>query len=97
MKNDIESQPFTKPSAGLHWLRNSNEIIILSADLSQRWLLKEVEADIWDWLVQGFAHSRMIEMLSSLCSIDPAQSSLIIKNCILKLKDKDLLDSQNLS
>ena len=45
---------YFQPAAGIRWLRNSSDIIIINDDLLKRWVLQDIEADMWDWLCQEF-------------------------------------------
>ena len=55
---------YFQPAAGIRWLRNSSDIIIINDDLLKRWVLQDIEADMWDWLWQEFNQQSIIKMIA---------------------------------
>ncbi len=53
-----------QPAVGIRWLRNSGEIVIINDDLSKRWVLQDIEVDVWEWLCQEFNHESIIKMIA---------------------------------
>jgi hypothetical protein len=81
--------------SGLRWHRTTDGIIILNANLTKKLVVKGVEADLWEWVSQGFSGQKIIEMISNLCNLDYAESEKYIKKTIQKLGRQGLLEFSN--
>lgn len=95
MQNNEKLIHAVQPVSGLRWLRIAEGIIILNANLTKKWMIKGIEANLWEWVSQGFSYKKMVEMVSKLLNLNKAKSEKYIKQKIFKLEQKGLLEFLN--
>lgn len=64
MKTENITRFNIQTAAGIRWLRNSDEIIIINDDMAKRRVLQDIEADVWEWLCQEFNQQCIIKMIT---------------------------------
>jgi hypothetical protein len=51
----------------LHWVKDSNQILIVDERVNTPTVLRDVEAAVWDWLMLGYNLADVTGLLAELC------------------------------
>jgi hypothetical protein len=89
-----EKQIPVKLINGFRWVRIQDQIVILNSVLDEKWNICGVEADLWDWLVQGIPLFKIITMMALLCGIDESNAYTMVSKIMLKWKNANLIEEK---
>ena len=95
MESDKAVKFDLQPAEGIRWLRNLDEVIIINGDLSKRWVLQEIEADVWEWLWQEFSQQSIIKMIALMNSSTKIQSLQLLNELSTKWEKQGLIRRTN--
>lgn len=95
MKSDKVAKYEYQPVAGIRWLRNLDDVIIIKGDLSKRWVLQEIEADVWEWLWQEFSLQSIIQMVTLMNSLTETQSLQFLNEISANWEKQGLIRRNN--
>jgi hypothetical protein len=51
----------------LHWVKDSNQVLVVDERLNTATVLQGVEAAVWDWLMLGYNLADVTGLLAGLC------------------------------
>lgn len=88
MKNNNAAKSDLLTAEGIRWLRSDNEVIIINNDLSKRWTLQDIEADVWEWLWQDFSQQSMIKMIALMNHSTEIQAMQLLNELSARWEDQ---------
>jgi hypothetical protein len=60
----MSGPPVYHCSPAIVWVQDADRVLLIDRDTGQSWVLRDVEAAIWDWLRGGYTHDKIVQMLS---------------------------------
>lgn len=86
-------------SPAIVWVRDAGQILLVDREAEQSWSLHDAEAVIWDLLMVGYSHEKMIQMLSLTLSLSTDQADHTLSSVLRNWRDAGIVqvsgDSQN--
>ena len=75
-------QLFYRCAPTIVWARDEGRVIVVDDQDKRSWLLDGIEAAIWDWVTMGYAHPRIVSMVSLTLKGSDAQAETLLENTL---------------
>ena len=78
--------------AQVEYVRDLDQVILVSPENHQKWILQGIDAAVWNWLTLGYGYMRVVNMITTACSVSNEEASCLLQTILAKWVDAGLLN-----
>jgi hypothetical protein len=81
------------PSASVHWAQEKDFVLLVDEQNGKSQSLRGSEASVWNWLTLGYAHSRIIHLLTAVLDENPDDAKSKLNGILLQWREQGWLEN----
>ena len=73
------------------WVKDADQTLVVDRELGQSWVLRGVEAVIWDLLRVGYSYRKIVPTLSLILSLSVEEAEYTLAGVLRKWRDASIV------